>query len=209
MSVAVIAPPAPFVSLELAKSHLRVDQTDDDALIDLQLAAACGSIDGPAGWLGRALGTQTLELRQDSFDPAWWRFGVGFAWSGGWDWASWPFSRIALPFPPFQSVESITFEDGLGADQVLTPMGWTATDEGVEPAFGMSWPSGRVAANAVRIRYVAGYAEDQVPAPIQAAVLLMIGDMYGNRESQLIGTRAAVAENPTLASLLNPYRIYG
>ena len=224
MSVRVITPPAPFVGLDLAKRHLRVDHADDDLLITLQIAAACATIDGPGGWLGRAIGVQQLELRRDGFDVAGWGWSGGYAWEGGWNWAAWPFARIALPYPPFVSVQSITYEDGLGADQVLTPAGWAASDEGVEPAFGLSWPSGRVAANAVRVAYTAGYPDrpppagaadgtaptPTVPAPIVAAALLVVGDLYANREAVVIdAARVTVVENPTAANLLAPYRIYG
>lgn len=217
MSVAVITSPEPFVSLELAKAHLRVDHSDDDDLITLQIAAAQASIDGPGGWLERAIGPQELELRLDGFYAGDWRVGDAYAWEAGWSecvLGCWPFARrISLPFPRFIAVTSITYEDGSGVDQVLTPTGWQASDEGVEPAFGAQWPSGRVAANAVRIRYRAGYAAENgttpaVPAPFKQAVLLMVGSSYANREADVIDARAVVAANPAVESLLAPYRVW-
>lgn len=218
MSVVVITPPEPIVSLELAKKNLRVDHDDDDELIQLHIAAAQASIDGPDGWLGRAIGPQELELRLDGFYAADWRVGMygDYAWETGWAGVSlgrWPFARrIALPFPPFVSVTSITYEDASGVDQVLTPTGWQASEEGVEPAFGAQWPSGRVAANAVRVRYQAGYVDAQgqpaVPARFKQAVLLMVGSLYANRESDVIDARAVVAVNPAVDALLVPYRVW-
>lgn len=210
MSVAVITPPAALVSLALAKAQCRVAATNttDDELLELEIAAAQAVIDGPGGWLERALGRQTLELRLDGFCAEDWRVGPDYAWDAGWS-APWPFARrIKLPFPPFVSVTSITYEDGSGADQVLTPTGWQASDEGVEPAFGTGWPSGRVAANAVRIRYVAGYDPDKVPPQAKQALLLMVADLYENRSASVIDARAVVAENPTVDRLLSGLRIY-
>lgn len=44
-----------------------------------------------------------------------------------------------------------------------------------------------------------------VPAPIRAACLLLIGDMYQNREAQVVA--ATIAENPAMFRLLQPYRV--
>jgi uncharacterized phage protein (predicted DNA packaging) len=41
-------------------------------------------------------------------------------------------------------------------------------------------------------------------AAIKAAVLLYVGDMYENRESQVVGT--TIVENPAAISLLWPHR---
>lgn len=210
MSVAVITPPEPLVELELAKAHLRVDHDDDDALIEAFIAAASADLDGPEGWMGRALGMQTLELRQDGFLAQDWQMGAGrYAWDGVWTgdaWGRWPFRRIVLPYPPFVQVVSITYEGLDGTDQVLGPDGWQASDEGVAPAFGLGWPSGRIAANAVRIRYRAGY--ETPPPRIQVAVLMTVASLYANREASVIDARAVVAANPAVEALLAPYRVY-
>lgn len=42
-----------------------------------------------------------------------------------------------------------------------------------------------------------------VPAPIKSAALLMVADLYENREAQ---TDRPLTENKTFALLLNPYR---
>lgn len=61
MSVTVVTPPAPIVALDDAKAHLRVDHADEDALIGALVETATAWLDGPDGWLGRALGEQVLE----------------------------------------------------------------------------------------------------------------------------------------------------
>src|SRR5579875_4153338 len=114
MFVAVITPPEPLVELDLAKQHLRVDDGDSDDLINAYIAAAQANIDGPGGWLGRAIGLQTLEVRLDSFHPRHWeRRGYPIWAEGAWtDWTCWPLqNRIRLPYPPLVSITSITYED--------------------------------------------------------------------------------------------------
>ncbi|APX83811.1 hypothetical protein BV511_03145 [Methylorubrum extorquens] len=61
MSVVVVTPPQEIVSLDEAKRHLRVEHAGDDAYIESLVAVATGWLDGPDGWLGRALGEQVLE----------------------------------------------------------------------------------------------------------------------------------------------------
>lgn len=55
--------------------------------------------------------------------------------------------------------------------------------------------------------FVASYLEDDLPepmpAPVRAAVLLLMGDLYENRERQ---SDRALQENATFHLLLNPYR---
>lgn len=168
MSVVVITPPAaPVVSLAEAKKHLRAeDFTDDDAYIESLVAAATGTLDGPAGWLGRALVTQTLEWRGDYF--------------GCYD--------IELPYPPIASVSSVKYDDTNGTEQTVSSSDYRLVGQPNKPrvalAYGASWPSTRAQDDAIRIRYVAGYgAASAVPAPIKHAILLMVGELYEKREA--------------------------
>ncbi|MGY0794261.1 head-tail connector protein [Azospirillum argentinense] len=46
-------------------------------------------------------------------------------------------------------------------------------------------------------------AEVPVPAAVKAAILLVLGDLYANRESSTVG--AAHSDNPTLDRLLAAY----
>jgi uncharacterized phiE125 gp8 family phage protein len=206
MKLVVIDPPAPIVSLALAKAHLRVDNDDEDSLISLYIGAAQGAIDGPEGWLGKAVGVQTLELRLPAFFAQQWRVGRAFAWEEGcWtDWSFWPFNQINLPCPPLKEVVSITYEDLQGNDQVLDPSGWRATDDGLTPAFNDIWPDGRIEANAVRVRYTAGY--DIPPAPIVSAVLMAVSGLYANREDVVIASaRVTQVINDAYTNLLSPH----
>ena len=44
-----------------------------------------------------------------------------------------------------------------------------------------------------------------LPAPVRAAILLRVGDLYENREAQ---TDRPLVANAAFAQLLNPYRAY-
>jgi len=78
------------------------------------------------------------------------------------------------------------------------------------------WPSSVFEGiNAVRIRYVAGYATsgnspdniaDNVPGPIKAAILLRLGQLYEHREDVIVGTTALALPNGA-EFLLRQYRV--
>lgn len=190
MGLKLITPAAEEpVSLDEAKHHLRVDHSDDDDLIALYIAASRQDIDGRDGWLGRALVSQTWELSLDRF----------------------PRAEIQLPFAPLQSVVSIKYYAPNGIEQTVS-VGDYEVDAASEPGWvipGTSgWPSTLDAINAVRVRFIAGYGDAaDVPAPIKAAVLLRVGDLYANREAQMVGATGHVL-NPTLQALLQPYRVW-
>jgi uncharacterized phiE125 gp8 family phage protein len=184
MRVTVIDAPAPLISLDEAKAHLRVDDDAEDSLIEAMIAAAQEHIDGPAGWLGRSLGEQTLELARP-----------GFA------------DRIALPYGPIIEVDAIEYDDADGAVQILDPAVCRVYGDQVALAPGSSWPAVLTGPESVRITYVAGYRE-AVPAAAIAAVKLMVDDMFRNRGTVTVGSNAKVEMSTTVERLLAPLRIW-
>ena len=46
--------------------------------------------------------------------------------------------------------------------------------------------------------------DDTAPAPVKAACLLLVGDLYANREALV---ERPLSKNPTFERLLNPYRV--
>lgn len=189
MSVVVIdAPVGDLIILDEAKAHLRVDFDDDDGYIEGLIAAAVAHIDGPAGWLGRALLTQTLEWRGDEFGTC----------------------DIPLPFPPISEVVSIKYDDDGGAEQTVDDTVYRLVGQPSAPrialAYNETWPTVRWQSEAVRIQYLAGYGEAaDVPKPIKQALLLLVGHWYANREAVNVGT--TVTELPmAVKSLLFPFQ---
>lgn len=166
----------PIVSLEDCWAHLRLTPDDDrppahpdDALILAQLAAAREWVEG---YTDRALTPRTYELALDTF----------------------PSNEILLPKPPAVSVVSVKYFDTSGVQQTVDPANYVL-DSFQEPgwllpASGVTWPSTYDTINAVTIRYTAGYSlwndvDQSVPLPkmLRAAVLLLLGDLYENREN--------------------------
>ena len=193
MSLVVVTPPAALLSLDQAKAHLRVDGSDEDEYLVGLIAAAQGTIDGPAGWLGRSLGVQTLELRAPGFD--------GFTGGG-----------LVLPCGPVIDVVSVSYVATGGLVSVLDPAAYSVDDDGalLATAAGL-WPSVQLRSDAVRVRYRAGYLPttanppvSTLPAPIRHAMLVMVGLLYENRFGA-----ADLQTNPTVASLLGPFRVWG
>lgn len=190
----ITAPAVEPMTLAEVKAHLRVDDTDDDALIELYIKAATAYVDGEDGFLGRALVTQTWELVIDEF----------------------PENEIMIPLPPLQSVSSVKYDDGAGVEQ--TASNYTV-DDASEPGWIVpdtsGWPSTFDGINAVRIQFVAGYLPNSdsppdlaanVPGSIKAAMLLLIGAAYANREQTVVGVIST--QLPWgVEQLLRPYRV--
>lgn len=185
----ITAPTQEPITLGETKDHLRVDSADDDALISVLITAARQHIDGRDGWLGRALMTQT------------------------WDYALYSFPTtdcLELPLAPVQSITSITYTDTDGASQTFASgnyalgadLDWSPR---VNLGYDKSWPSTRSIPDAVTVRFVAGYASAaDVPAPIKAAMLMIVGHLYEHRESVVDKQLSEVPRS--VDSLLMPYR---
>ena len=183
MRVLVVTPPEPIVDLDLAKAHLRVTTDDEDVLIESYVEAAQASVDGPLGWLSRSIAVQTLEARAASFSC---------------------FAR--LPFGPVQSIASVVHIDAEGEEVEVDVALYQLVDGGLGLAASVSWPSVHPSAEAVRVRYVAGY--DTPPAAVRQAVLLLIGQWFRNRSAVNVGNIVSSLPNG-VESLLAPFRYLG
>jgi len=189
MPVSVITPPAVEpISLAEAKTHLRVTTADEDSLIGMLITAARVHLENDTG---RRFITQTVETTADDFGDA-----------------------VVLLEGPVQSVVSVTYYDEVGTLQTLSGANYgldiESTPGYVLPKVGDAFPNTQNRANAVRVRYVAGYgtAGSNVPAPLRVAMLLMIGHLYENREAVTQQNQGATIEMPMgVAALCAPYRV--
>lgn len=92
--------------------------------------------------------------------------------------------RIPLPIPPLKSVTSIKYFDTDNAEQTLSSTAYsvltpTDTPGFIDPVFGEVWPSTRQRADAVTVRFIAGYASRAaIPDGIKEAVLLKAEHFY-------------------------------
>lgn len=187
MRLRLITPPSTKpVSLAEVRSYLRADDDEADSDIEALMDAAIGRLDGRNGRLGRALCEQTWELLLDAF----------------------PAGDIVVPLPPLKVVASVTYLDAAGATQTV-PSAQYLVDTASEPGVislkpGQAWPAAMSQRNAVTVRFTAGYgAADAVPAGIKAAIKLIAGDLYRNREAQ----GEVLHENEGVSALLVPFRM--
>lgn len=184
-----VTPPAVEpVTLAQAKAHLRVNFADDDALVTALVGAARGACEKE---VDRSFVTTAWQLGLDRFP---WPEGP----NRGYDprvfehplvGASAP---IRVPVARLIAVSSITYLDGTGTRQTLSPSAYTveAGDGGrIVPAYGTTWPTHRTHPGSVLVSFTAGYGPlaTDVPPHVVAAVLLTVGHLYENREAVVIG----------------------
>lgn len=188
-----VGPESEPVSLTEAKNHLRVEdygsppEHPDDDLITEMIVAAREYVETH---LNRAVMPQTVVASADLFRD-----------------------NMKLPFGGVSAITSIEYLDGDGANQTVTSTVY-GLDDYAKPAVvyrkdGQEWPYALAQRNSVRITYEAGYAGSppDVPKRIKQAMLLLIGDMYENREAKIIGVSSTV--NETVEMLLYPLRELG
>jgi hypothetical protein len=211
-----VTEPAPILTVAEAKAQCNVLHDDDDAKFDSLIQTATDWLDGTEGYLGRSLGPQTWDWLID-----------------GWDWPHWitpeslsrPFQDphhrgLVVPLPPLISVAEIAYIDTAGhpatwTDYTLHAVRAPIRAGVIRPAFGRFWPPVQRSAEAVRIRFTAGYIRsdgaspptivEAVPYTIKAAMLLTIADLYASRETFVDSRSAAIPITATIDNLLSLY----
>ena len=153
------------VSLAEAKAHLRIDLAEEDTQINAMILAATEAAEQI---MGRSVMTQTWETTLDAFPDA-----------------------VELTRIPVQSITSVTYADSAGAQTVLSGAAYAldnADDFGFSylvPAYGGTWPDTRDEINALRVRFVSGYANAaEVPESIKSWIKLQVGAMFEHREAE-------------------------
>lgn len=220
--VIVTQPTVEPITLAEAKSHLRVDSdfTADDSLISGLIVAARQEAEQICR---RALIKQTWKLAIDQFPAP--NMNISSAnWYGPqWGIAPGPLSvvrpdgatgyEIYLPNSPLIDIVSVEYIDQAGVQQTLDPSAYKVDNISqparLVPAYGTTWPGTRNEINAVIVTYRCGYGETAaaVPQPIKQWMMLRIGALYENRESDVIVQRGALESLPFVDGLLTPYRV--
>lgn len=189
----VTAPAAEPISTADAKAHLRVDASDDDALIDALVKTARMYVEN---YTGRALITQTWAQWMDRFptdrrSAPWWdgvREGPVSMLDGA------DTRRISLLRTPVASVTSLSTFDLDNTETTMDADEYILDDSGEIPELvlrdGYTWPVDLRAAKAIKIVFVTGYGTTgaTVPAPLITGMKQLIAHWYENRE--------AASENP-------------
>jgi uncharacterized phiE125 gp8 family phage protein len=194
MKVKIITPVVTEpVSLADARTHLRIEpygsppEHPDDLYVETLISVAREWCEQ---YLQRSLATQTLEVAYDNFTET-----------------------LYLPNAPIQSVTEVTYVDENGATQTLYTsiyeLDWY--EDKLKLKYGQTYPKAR----SVKITYVGGYTNgqspdtDPLPFAIKAAMLLIVGNLYANRqEDQLGNTRISFNSLPMgVYNLIQPYRL--
>jgi len=130
-------------------------------------------------------------------------------------------SRIQLPRPPLQGVDSVqyidasgslvAFSDGASPEtvsyQVKAPAGAYAERGWIEPLYGLAWPTTRVQSGAVRIQYRCGYGDtpESVPDLIRDLLCRLAGSSDQYRTTMIEG-RLTVQEDPYVRMVLDGFK---
>ena len=183
------APAVSPISLEEVRAHLRIDHTDEDPTLQLYIDAATGYLESPNGILGRALVTQSWQQSYPQFtDPI----------------------LLPLGLLPVQSVTAINYYDEAGVAQVLSDTLYRLVQAVLGPRIerttDAAWPATRVGDDAVTVEFVSGQEPIALSASIKAAMLLLVGHWYTNRETIAAGNYAELHYAVT-ALLINHARI--
>lgn len=199
----VTAPTLEPVSLADAKLHCRVVASDEDSIIGTYIAAARQFVEEHCA---RKLINQTWDVTLDSFTPAAWPTSYGSSNSPQYSYAT---NWIELPFGPASSITSLTYTDATGATITLSNSAYSLdTSSAIPRVLALAaWPATRVGQNVVTVRAVFGYGAlaTDVPAAIRAAILLLVGNYFANREA-VVDSRAAIELPLGVMALLAPYR---
>lgn len=184
----ITAPTYEPISAADVAEYIRVDDlAQDELLLEGMITAARQYLEQ---YLSRPIATQTLEE----------------AMTG---WAN----PIVLD-SSLQSVTSIKYLDLNGVEQTLASNQYLVDTYSepaqITPAYNVEFPELYAVPNNVKVRYVAGYTSGgspdlfPMPKPLRFAMMLIIGDLYANREA---GGDKAYQINPTVQSLLQFYRL--
>jgi uncharacterized phiE125 gp8 family phage protein len=184
----ITAPTYEPISAADVAEYIRVDDlAEDQLLLNGMITAARQYLEQ---YLSRPIATQTLEEALTGWaDP------------------------IVLD-SSLQSVTSIKYLDLNGVEQTLASNQYLVDTYSepaqITPAYNVKYPELYAVPNNVKIRYVAGYTSggspdlNPMPKPLRFAMMLIIGDLYANREA---GGDKPYQINPTVESLLQFYRL--
>lgn len=189
------------VSLAQAKSHARVERTDEDARVASMIMAA----------------RRTIETLSEQFLIA----TTLDYWADNWPWLGGYYNRVVRaqavmgPMPyylpnsntgvlnlmgaPLLSVVEVQYKDFTGTYQTIpstnyiydkfTPGSTIVGPSRIQPQYGMTWPIPEPVIDSVHIQYTCGYGSDftAVPENLKTAILMLVSYWYENREHVVIG----------------------
>lgn len=197
-----------------AQTYLRLDGTDDQALVESLITAATKKVED---YLGVKLLNQVWSIFYDYFpwesnDKNWWdgaRDGhVGSLTS--------TFRTLELPFGPCVSVsEFITFDESDSSqsfDSSLYSLDTVSRRPVIALKSGSTWPTRTLRpVNGVKVKATFGYGATSasVPSSIKMAIKIIVAKLYQNRGDKAEYAKGFEAPIPATAqTLLEPFRAW-
>jgi len=191
-----------LISLDEAREFLYIDQNDyPDSDLTKMLAAARTHVEAI---LQRAVLESGWEYFQDSFFKEYFNESSSFVNLDR-------TNAITIPRPELLAVSEIIYFDSINEEQTLPPEEYYVNLVGdflkaqIEPSEGNTWPSTFYRKNAIKVSYTAGWLVDEVPADVRHGVLISLGDLYENRQTNITGMSTSTVK--TLNALLSPYKV--
>lgn len=174
------------LTLTEVKAHLVIDHDDDDAMLVALIKAARKHFE---------MRTNRVVVRQK------WRLFFDYY-----------MGTVDLEPYQVQEVSAVQYLDADGATQTLSSSIYTVDvpRQKLYLAYGQTWPSIRYVTNAWWVDVWAGYYTvaspldlmGGIPQDAKHAMLMMVGDLYENRETRLDVQNYA---NPTYDALIAPH----
>ncbi|NML61828.1 hypothetical protein HHL21_12230 [Massilia sp. RP-1-19] len=187
-SEVIVEPVEMAVSLTSARNAARVNGTDHDEAIEIEVRALMIEAEH---YTGHALITQTHEITLDRFPKADMGNGPG---------------SIRMPLAQLQSVTSVKYFDLDNIEQTLDPADYTIDRKSkpgyIVPAPNVTWPATYCRINAVSVVAVHGYGDTaaSVPDGFKSFILGRIQEHFAT---------PGTAPSPYLIGKIHPYKVYG
>lgn len=176
------------------KGQLRLDSEEERAWIESVVVPGVTTLAETI--TNRQLVTRTWAAWFSSFDAAC-RAALAHP--------KYPSETILVPKPPLQSVTWIKYYDTANTLQtwaasdyvVTTPAGEKAGPGMIRPAPSVTWPGTYARPDAVEVKFVAGYGDlsAAVPPLLRQGLLLLVAELFKNREHSVTGTIEEVPLN--------------
>jgi len=165
------------VDIDQALEHSRITEVEDEVMVEMALESAHSSVQQ---WLNRKIVTTTMRGIEPIFKK-----------------------EIVLPYPPIQSVESVTYTDANDVSQTLN-----ITDYSFDDITGsVKFKTDLSKYKDFIVNYTCGYnATDVIPPAVKHAIRMTFATLYEMREDALTGTQ--INEVPVSArNIIKSFRV--
>lgn len=186
MTLTLLSGPAEEpVSLAEARAHLKLDATEEDALLTALLTAARATLEAETR---RAFVEQSWRLTLDD----------------------WPSGPLEIPLAPVSEVTAVKVASLSGAMLPLDPAFYEA-ETGERPRIavkrGQAWPMPATRLAGIVIDFRAGYgAVADVPMPLRQAALMLAAHWFEHREPVGSYDFGGAKLPRTVSALVKPFR---